>query len=132
MGWATSVLSPPDGNLAEYLAGLEKLLARPQDRLYLPAHGPAITDPHPFVRAFVAHRRERSEQILDALGAGPATIAEMVPVIYADSRKQLWPAAASSVYAHLLHLCEVGLVETEDGSPLRRASRVRRVNQELS
>jgi glyoxylase-like metal-dependent hydrolase (beta-lactamase superfamily II) len=125
MGWATSVVSPPDGNLMEYLASFEKLLERPQDRMYLPGHGPAVTDPHPYVRALVAHRRERSEQILGALAAGPATIAELVPRLYADKPKQIWLAAASSAYAHLLQLQEAGLVEVDDGPDLRRASRIR-------
>jgi glyoxylase-like metal-dependent hydrolase (beta-lactamase superfamily II) len=124
MGWATTVISPPDGHLAEYLASLEKLLGRPQDRQYVPAHGPPMTDPHPVVRERLAHRRERTEQILDALAAGPATIVELVPRLYADVSKQVWLAAAASVYAHLLHLHELGLVEAEDG-PLQRVSRVR-------
>jgi glyoxylase-like metal-dependent hydrolase (beta-lactamase superfamily II) len=127
MGWSTSVISPPDGNLGEYLASLEKLLARPQESRYLPAHGPEIRDPHVYVRALLAHRRERSEQILAVLESGPSTIAEMVPRIYATTRKVLWPAAASSVYAHLLHLYQIGLVVPDAGPPLRRASRIRKV-----
>ena len=122
MGWSTTVVSPPDGNLAEYMASLEKLLTRPQDRRYVPAHGPPITDPHTVVRDRLAHRRERTEQILDALATGPATIVEIVPRLYADVPKQVWPAAAASVYAHLLQLHELGLVEAEDG-PLRREPR---------
>jgi glyoxylase-like metal-dependent hydrolase (beta-lactamase superfamily II) len=125
MGWSTSVVSPPDGNLVEYLASFEKLLARPQDRVYLPGHGPAVTDPHPYVRALLAHRRDRSEQILEALAAGPATIAELVPRLYADKPKKIWLAASSSVYAHLLQLHQARLVEVDDGPVLRRASRVR-------
>jgi glyoxylase-like metal-dependent hydrolase (beta-lactamase superfamily II) len=126
MGWSTSVIAPPDGHLGDYLASLEKLLGRPQDRRYLPTHGPEITEPRALVRAFLAHRRERSDQILDALAAGPATIAELVPRLYADVSKRLWRGAASSMYAHLLHLEEAGMVEADDGSPLRRSSRIRR------
>jgi glyoxylase-like metal-dependent hydrolase (beta-lactamase superfamily II) len=126
MGWSTSVVSPPDGNLAEYMASLERLLERPQDRRYLPGHGPPVTDPQSFVRALVAHRRERTAQILDALTAGPATIAELVPRLYADRPKHIWAAASSSVYAHLLHLGDAGVIETVDGAPLQRSSRVRR------
>jgi glyoxylase-like metal-dependent hydrolase (beta-lactamase superfamily II) len=126
MGWSTSVIAPPDGHLGDYLASLEKLLGRPQDQRYLPTHGPQITAPHTLVRAFLAHRRERSDQILAALASGPATIAEMVPRLYADVSKRLWRGAAASVYAHLLYLHELGMVEVEDGESLRRTSRVRR------
>jgi glyoxylase-like metal-dependent hydrolase (beta-lactamase superfamily II) len=127
MGWSTSVVSPPDGDIGEYLAGLEKLLARSQDRRYLPAHGPEISEPHAYVQALIDHRRERSEQILAALESGPLTIAEMVPRIYAATPKVLWPAAASSVYAHLLHLHEVGAVTSHEGPTLQRSSRLRKV-----
>ena len=124
MGWSTSVVSPPDGNIGEYLLSLEKLLDRGQDLRYLPAHGPDIQQPQAYVQALLDHRRERSEQILAALESGPLTIAEMVPRIYATTPKVLWPAAASSVYGHLLHLHETGVVSPEEGSVLQRASRV--------
>jgi glyoxylase-like metal-dependent hydrolase (beta-lactamase superfamily II) len=127
MGWSTSVVSPPDGNLGEYLASLERLLDRSQDRRYLPAHGPDIKEPHHYVRALLDHRRERSEQILAALEPEPLTIAEMVPRIYASTPKVLWPAAASSVYAHLIHLHAEGVVWPDDGFELRRASRIRTI-----
>jgi glyoxylase-like metal-dependent hydrolase (beta-lactamase superfamily II) len=127
MGWSTSVISPPDGNIGEYLASLDKLLGRPQDLRYLPAHGPDMEEPHVYVRALFDHRRERSEQILAALDSGPLTIADLVPRMYAATRKVLWPAAASSVYAHLLHLYEVGVVAPEEGSELQRASRIRKI-----
>jgi glyoxylase-like metal-dependent hydrolase (beta-lactamase superfamily II) len=127
MGWATSVISPPDGRLGEYLASLRRLLTRTQDRRYLPGHGPMIDDPRPFVRALLLHREERNHQILDVLRQGPATIAEIVPKLYAGFNKQLWPAAASSVHAHLIQLHEAGLVDTDDHGPLRRASRFKQV-----
>jgi glyoxylase-like metal-dependent hydrolase (beta-lactamase superfamily II) len=123
MGWSTSVIAPPDGNLGQYMASLEKLVARPGIRRYRPTHGPEIADPYAYVGALIAHRRERSEEIVDALGAGPATIAEIVPRVYADVSKRLWRAAASSVYAHLLHLLEIAVVEVADGDPVRRTSR---------
>ena len=125
MGWATTVVSPPDGNLSEYLASLEQLLTRPQDHQYLPAHGPPVDDPHTLVRARLAHRGRRSEQVLAALATSPATIGELVPQLYADTAKEVWPAAAASLYAQLLHLEELGSVEAEDGPVVRRASRVR-------
>jgi glyoxylase-like metal-dependent hydrolase (beta-lactamase superfamily II) len=126
MGWSTSVIAPPDGHLGQYLASLEKLLGRPQDRRYLPTHGPEITEPHTLVRAFLAHRLERTDQIVAALAAGPATIAELVPRLYADVSKRLWRGAAASMYAHVLHLYDLGTVVVDDGSPLRRTSRIRR------
>ena len=66
------------------------------------------------MRAYLAHRHRRSEEILAALDAGPATIAELVPAVYADTAKKLWRAAAGSVYAHLLHLRDLGEVEVQD------------------
>jgi glyoxylase-like metal-dependent hydrolase (beta-lactamase superfamily II) len=126
MGWSTSVIAPPDGHLGDYMASLQKLLARPQDRRYLPTHGPEIPEPHVLVGALLAHRLERSDQILEALAAGPATIAELVPRLYGDVSKRLWRGAAASVYAHLLHLHELAMVEVEDGGSLRRTSRIRR------
>ncbi|GGB51384.1 MBL fold metallo-hydrolase [Tistrella bauzanensis] len=117
MGWSTSVIAPPDGEMAAYLASLHKLLDR-DDAVYWPTHGPAITDPHPHVRAFIAHRQAREDQILAALAAGPARIMEMVPAMYQGTDPRLFPAAARSVLAHLLHLETRGLVTAGDGAPL--------------
>lgn len=126
MGWSTSVISPPDGSLGQYMASLEKLLARPGDRRYRPTHGPEIGDPQTYVAALLAHRRERSREILSVLDIGPATIAEIVPRLYSDVSKRLWRAAASSVYAHMLRLDEIGAVEVDDGEPMRLTSRFAR------
>jgi glyoxylase-like metal-dependent hydrolase (beta-lactamase superfamily II) len=126
MGWSTSVISPPDGSLGEYLASLEVLLEREQDRRYLPTHGPPVDEPRTLVRQYLAHRRMRSAQILAALDAGPATIVELVPRLYADTTKKLWRAAAASMYAHLLHLLDLGEVDVQDGLPRRRSTWVRR------
>jgi len=126
MGWSTTVVSPPDGDLGEYLDSLEKLLEREQDRRYLPTHGPPIDEPHALVRAFLTHRSERSEQLLSALDAGPATIAELVPRVYALTSKKLWGGAAGSMYAQLLHLRDAGEVEVDDNVPRRRSTWVRR------
>jgi hypothetical protein len=80
-----------------------------------------VRDPKTLVRAFIAHRRHREEQILDCLAAGRTTIGTMVPVIYADVAPELHPAAARSTYAHLLHLVETGRVRSEgDPSPTSR------------
>jgi glyoxylase-like metal-dependent hydrolase (beta-lactamase superfamily II) len=107
MGWATSVVVPPEGNMADYMASLELLLAR-DDTLYRPTHGPAIPDPQNFVRAYIAHRHMRETQILEQLAAGVHKIADMIPVLYAETDPRLHPAAAMSVYAHLEGLVETG------------------------
>jgi len=123
MGWSTSVISPPDGDLGQYMASLEKLLARRTDLRYRPTHGPEIANPHAYVAALLAHRRERSAGILKVLDEAPATIAEIVPRLYSDVGKRLWRGAAASVYAHLLHLHDVGEVSVVGGGDLKRTSR---------
>lgn len=115
MGWSTSVVSPPDGDMASYMASLRLLLER-DDETYWPTHGPAITDPKPFVRAFIAHREDREATIIAQIKAGHATIPEMVPIIYAAVDKRLYPAAARSVFAHMLNLIDQGRVTCE-GEP---------------
>lgn len=110
MGWSTSVIGPPDGNLGQYLGSLRTLLGRPDAR-YRPTHGPVIERPHELVRAFLAHRAERTEQLLLALADGPATLAQLVPRLYAPATpKTLWRAAAASLYAHVLDQIERGTV----------------------
>ena len=112
MGWSTSVISPPDGDMKSYVASLTTLLDR-NDAVYWPTHGPAIIDPKPHVRAFVAHRREREEQIRECLRSGLGRIADMVPRMYAGVPKGLHPAAARSVFAALKFMVERGEVECE-------------------
>ena len=112
MGWSTSIVSPPDGNMEQYMASLRLLLER-DDEIYWPTHGPAITDPKPFVRAFIAHREDRERQIMEQLAAGHTRIQDMVPVMYAAVDKKLYPAAARSVFAHMEHLVARGAVRTE-------------------
>ncbi len=116
MGWATSVISPPDGDLFDYLASLHKLLDRPDVR-YWPTHGPAIEEPQVYVQSFIDHRRGRENQIVAALTEGPSTIKDLVPSMYADTTKQLWRAAANSVYSHLLALHKEGRATPVDGDP---------------
>jgi glyoxylase-like metal-dependent hydrolase (beta-lactamase superfamily II) len=115
MGWSTSVIVPPDGAMGEYLANLERLLHR-DDAQYLPTHGPAVTDPKPLVAAFIQHRREREAQLLGCLSRGVRRIADAVEQMYADVPRHLHPAAARSVFAHMLHLHEQGRVKTH-GEP---------------
>jgi glyoxylase-like metal-dependent hydrolase (beta-lactamase superfamily II) len=113
MGWSTSVVSPPDGDMGDYMASLRKIRARDYDTL-LPAHGPPILDVDPFLAAYVAHRRRRETQILNALDAGGATtVRRLVARLYADTDKRLHPAAAHSVLAHLLDLYRRGVVDLD-------------------
>ncbi len=115
MGWSTTVVSPPDGDMGDYLASLDKIAERGFSRLY-PTHGPPIEDVPPFLAAYKAHRLERGRQILEQVAIGRGRIAEMVPVIYADIDQRLHPAAAHSVLAHLIHLVRTGEV-ISDGPP---------------
>lgn len=110
MGWSTTVVSPPDGNMSAYMRSLEKLLDFDY-HTYWPTHGPAITDTKPFVEALIAHRQERMDQIRSCLGSGPMTIPDMVKRMYVDVPKNLHPAAARSVYAHILHMVESGEID---------------------
>ena len=107
MGWSTSVISPPDGDMASYMASLDKLLAR-DDTVYWPTHGPSIVEPKTHVRAFIAHRQQREEQIRRCLAAGVTRIADMVPTMYAGVDQRLHGAAARSVFAALAYLVERG------------------------
>ena len=112
MGWSTTVVSPPDGDMTLYMASLDKLLAR-ADLCYLPAHGPAVEKPHAHVRSLVLHRRMREKQILAHLEAGEGHIPAMVEAMYRDIDPRLHPAAGRSVLAHLVDLQRRGLVSGE-------------------
>jgi len=111
MGWSTTVIGPPDGDMTAYLASLEKVRDRNYDTLW-PTHGPPIRDVRPFVQAFIDHRLEREAQIVAQMRAGKQHIKDMVSVIYADVDKRLHPAACHSVLAHMIRLLEQGRVET--------------------
>lgn len=115
MGWSTTVVSPPDGNMSQYMQSLEKLLGFDYDT-YWPTHGPAITETKPFVEALIAHRHERMDQIRSCLSNGPMTIPDMVKRMYVDVPVNLHPAAARSVYAHILHMIETGDIATKEGA----------------
>lgn len=115
MGWSTSIISPPDGDMAAYLSSLELLLER-DDRIFRPTHGPCVEDPKPLVSAFIAHRRERESQILDCIGNGVFRIEEMVPLMYSGLPEFMYPAAARSVLAATVYLVENGTLATE-GDP---------------
>ena len=112
MGWSTTVIAPPDGDMPAYMASLDLLLGR-DDRVYFPAHGPAIEKPHSHVRGLIMHRRMREKQILTRLGEGVCRIPEMVATMYAAIDPRLHPAAGRSVLAHLRDLEGRGLVREE-------------------
>lgn len=114
MGWSTSVVSPPDGDMTAYLESLAKLYERQQDTVYFPAHGPAVEKPRQLVRGMIGHRRQRERQILRQIEAGNHTIGEMVPLMYKGVDERLWPAAGRSVLAHLLDLERRSLVKREN------------------
>jgi glyoxylase-like metal-dependent hydrolase (beta-lactamase superfamily II) len=103
MGWSTTVVAPPDGDMADYMASLDRLLGR-GDLVYYPAHGPAVTDPHAHVRRLIGHRRMRERQILGHLRRGEGRIPAMVAEMYAGIDPRLFPAAGRSVLAHLVDL----------------------------
>ena len=120
MGWSTSVVSPPDGDMTDYMTSLQRLHDR-EDRVYYPAHGPAVTKTRQFVRGMIGHRRQRENQILRLLGEGPQAISAMVPRMYKGVDERLWGAAGRSVLAHLIDLERRGAV-ARTGETWRKAA----------
>lgn len=112
MGWATSIVAPPDGAMADYMASLDKLIER-GDRLLLPGHGGPVTAPRNFMRGLKTHRRMRERAILERVRAGDRTIPAMVKAIYRDTDPRLHGAAGLSVLAHLEDLVARNLVVTD-------------------
>ena len=110
MGWSTTVVAPPDGDMAAYMASLRKLLDR-DDAIYHPTHGEPVTEPQRFVRGLITHRKQRENQILRLLGEGTDAIPAMVAMMYAMVDKRLHPAAERSVLAHLIDLQAQGRVQ---------------------
>jgi glyoxylase-like metal-dependent hydrolase (beta-lactamase superfamily II) len=122
MGWATTIVSPPDGDMAAYMASLDKLMGR-DDRIYYPGHGEAVENPRRLVRGMLGHRKQREGQILRLLGEGARPIPAMVDRMYVGLDSRLVPAAARSVLAHLIDLRTRGLVaEDAVGWTLRRVA----------
>jgi len=107
MGWSTSVVVPPDGDMADYLRSLRKLLAR-DDAVYWPTHGGPIRDPRKVVSAYLEHREARDAQILACLKDGLAQIPDMVSTIYAGLDPRLKPAAGLTILAHLIQMVRDG------------------------
>jgi len=112
MGWSTSIVSPPDGDMGDYMSSLKLLLER-DDSVYWPTHGPAIDDPKPFVHSFIEHREQREHQVIKHLENGLHNIIDMVPLAYHDLPATMHPAAARQLFATMIYLVERGLVTTE-------------------
>jgi len=117
MGWSTTVVSPPDGNMADYIASVRKLIAR-DDAILYPTHGNPVRDPAPFLAAYLDHRLEREAQIIDVLRRGPSTIRAIVGILYVDVRRELHKPARRSVLAHMLKLLDDGIVTTVNSAPV--------------
>jgi glyoxylase-like metal-dependent hydrolase (beta-lactamase superfamily II) len=115
MGWATSIVAPPDGAMADYMTSLDRLIER-GDHLLLPGHGGPVTTPRAFMRGLKTHRKMRERAILERVRDGDRTIKAMVSAIYRDTDPRLHGAAGLSVLAHLEDLVGRGLVST-DGDP---------------
>ena len=120
MGWSTSVVSPPDGHMGDYLNSLNTVLDRDFE-IIRPTHGPAITEVRPFVQAYIDHRILRETQILGAVGSGLDKISDIVALLYKDVDKRLHPAAAHSVLSHMIHLRETGRVRADGEDSLRQS-----------
>lgn len=116
MGWSTSIVAPPDGRMADYMASLDRIESEPETR-YLPGHGGAVADGPAQVRGLREHRRQREAAVLFVVANGIDTIPAIVAAVYRDVDVRLHAAAALSVFAQVEHLVERGLVETE-GEPL--------------
>lgn len=115
MGWATSIVAPPDGAMSDYMASLRKLAARPE-QLYFPGHGPVVSEATRFVNYLILHRKAREDSILYRLGKGETDIPTIVRAIYIGIDPRLTGAAGLSVLAHMEDLVARGVVET-DGIP---------------
>ena len=120
MGWSTTIVSPPDGDMGDYYESLDKVQARGFATLW-PTHGPPITEVAPFLDGYREHRQKRETQIVRELGArGPRTIAELVPRLYIGVDPKLHGAAARSMLAHLILMARDGRV-VADGPPTAQA-----------
>jgi glyoxylase-like metal-dependent hydrolase (beta-lactamase superfamily II) len=111
MGWNTTVVAPPEGNMAEYMASLEKLIGRPET-VFFPGHGGRINEPQRMVRGYMVHRQWREQAILGAIRDGHTTITEIVALVYKGLDERLINAASLSVQAHVDHLIEKQLVKS--------------------
>jgi glyoxylase-like metal-dependent hydrolase (beta-lactamase superfamily II) len=122
LGWSSTLVSPPDGDLSDFMASLHRLRGRPE-RVYLPGHGPPVADPQAAVADLIRHRLGREAQILAALGDRPQGVADLVAAIYRDVDPRLHGAAGRNVLAHLIDLTGRGLARPE--GPLSASARFR-------
>jgi glyoxylase-like metal-dependent hydrolase (beta-lactamase superfamily II) len=113
MGWSTTVISPPDGDMADYMASLDKLMLR-EDAIYYPAHGDPVETPRRFVRGLLGHRKQREGQIVRLLATGRQAVTDMVAKMYVGIDPRLHGAAGRSVLAHLLDLEARGAVVRDE------------------
>jgi len=116
MGWSTTVVSPPDGDMAAYIESLRRVAGR-SDNVLWPTHGPPRDDAAEYVRALVDHRLEREQGVLDAVRNGLSTPAEIVELLYADVRLELHKPARRSVWGHLIKLVDDGKLAVAEGGP---------------
>ena len=120
MGWSTTVVVPPDGDMGAYMQSLD-LLRKRGDRIFYPAHGPAVTKPAQLIRGMIGHRLQRERQILKLVGERERDIPDIVANAYPGLDQRLIPAAGGSVRAHLLDLQKRGLVEAGEGDTWSKA-----------
>ena len=113
MAWSTSVIVPPDGDMADYMASLQKIYER-DDKVYYPAHGKKVDKPRQWVRGMMGHRKQRERQILKLLDSGASAIPDMVTKMYKGLDPRLTGAAGQSVKAHLIDLQNRKLVGVDD------------------
>jgi glyoxylase-like metal-dependent hydrolase (beta-lactamase superfamily II) len=118
MGWSTTVVAPPDGDMAAYIESLRVVAGR-HDALAIPTHGPPIPAPSGFVDDLIEHRLERERQVLAAIRAGESDVATIVEQLYADVRQELHKPARRSVLAHVVKLVDDGLVAVDGGGRCR-------------
>jgi len=121
MGWSTTVVSPPDGDMRSYIDSLKKVQLR-DDAVIWPTHGGPVTNPQTYLAQYLAHRLEREEQIVDCLRDGMSTIAEIVAQLYKEVPKTLHKAAGRSVLSHLIKLIEDGRVVADGSKPWCKAA----------
>lgn len=116
MGWSTTVITPPDGDMRDYFASLQRVKDLDPAVLW-PTHGAPVTDARPFIEAFVQHRLDREAGVLRVVREGVTLIPDMVRILYVGVSEKLYKAAGRSVLAHLIKLVDDGLVVCEGAQP---------------
>lgn len=126
MGWSTTIVSPPDGDMRQYFESMNKVIAR-DDSVLWPTHGGPVTEPHEFLVAYLEHRMERERQIVAQISSGNVTIPGIVKVLYAQVDKKLHRPARRSVWSHLRKLVDDGIIATVDGGEPRLLGEYRHI-----